>query len=87
MTTSAGTDRRCSDSQTYEIRLQGNLSSRWADVLDGVALTFEGDGTTRLVAVVADQSALHGLLNRIRDLGIPIISIKLLPTNSEEETP
>jgi hypothetical protein len=60
---------------TYEIRLQGHLDGRWADRLGAPDLTHQDDGTTVLRLVAADQSALHGLLQRIRDLSLPLISV------------
>ena len=62
-------------SVTYDIRLQGHLDARWMDRLGVRQLTHESDGTTLLSLVAADQSALHGLLLRIRDLGVPLISV------------
>ena len=59
----------------YEIRLQGHLEDRWAASFAGLALTRGPDGTTLLAGEVADQAALHGLLRRIRDLGVPLLSI------------
>lgn len=78
MTTSAGLDRSCSEFQLYEIRLQGHLDSRWAERLEDLEFTYERDGITALTGWLADQSALHGLLARIRDLGLPIVSIRRL---------
>ena len=70
-------------SELYEIRLQGHLDSRWADRLEGLAFTLESDGITTLTGLLIDQSALHGLLARIRDLGLPIVSIRrLCPTTN-----
>ena len=83
MKTSAGKGRCCSDSQRYEIRLQGHLDSRWADRLDGLAFALESDGMTTLTGSLADQAALHGLLARIRDLGVPIVSIRRLSPGEE----
>jgi hypothetical protein len=60
----------------YEIRIAGHLDQRWADRLEGLSFTHEGDGTTNLHGSITDQAALHGVLNRIRDLGLPIISIQ-----------
>jgi len=70
---------------TYEIRLQGHLDTRWADQLGVSCLNHESDGATFMRATVADQSALHGLLQRIRDLGLPLVSvIRLLPDQVSE---
>ena len=59
----------------YEIRLKGHLDARWAAWFDGLSLTNESDGTTIICGPVADQAALHGLLQKVRDLGLPLISI------------
>jgi hypothetical protein len=59
----------------YEIRIQGRLDDRWSTWLDDLALSHTGDGTTFLRGPVADQAALHGLLNKLRDLGLPLLSI------------
>jgi hypothetical protein len=59
----------------YEIRLQGHLASRWSDWFDGLTLTCESDGTTLLQGLVVDQAALHGLLQKVRDTGLPLISV------------
>jgi hypothetical protein len=60
---------------TYEIRLQGHLDSRWMEQLGVASLTHENDGTTILRRIAADQAALHGLLQRIRDLGLLLLSV------------
>lgn len=60
---------------TYEIRLRGHLDARWADRLGVPSLTHDADGTTVLAGVAADQAVLHGVLLRIRDLGLPLISV------------
>lgn len=59
----------------YEIRVQGRLDRRWAASLDGMSLSPGNDGTTLIAGLVADQSALHGLLSRLRDLGLPLVSV------------
>jgi hypothetical protein len=64
-----------SDATTYEIRLTGHLDRRWVARFDGLAMRHEADGTTVLSGPIADQAALHGLLQRVRDLGIPLVSV------------
>lgn len=59
----------------YRIRLQGDLDDRWSEWFEGFALTNEGDGTTTLTGAVTDQAALHGLLRRVGDLGVTLISV------------
>jgi hypothetical protein len=59
----------------YEIRLQGHLEARWAAWFDGLTVSQESDGTTVIRGSVADQAALHGLLQRVRDLGLPLVSV------------
>jgi hypothetical protein len=71
----------------YEIVVNGHLSSRWAAWFDGFAITCEPDGTSVLRGVVADQAGLHGLLQKLRDIGIPLISLRPLPTNASTELP
>ena len=59
----------------YEIRVQGRLDDRWAAWFDGLTLSRVDDGTTSLRGPVTDQAALHGLLHKLRDLGIPLLSV------------
>lgn len=59
----------------YEVRIQGRLDRRWAGWLDGMTVTPGEAGTTVLRGPLVDQSALHGLLSRFRDLGVPLISV------------
>jgi hypothetical protein len=59
----------------YEIRLKGHLDSRWAAWFDGLSLTNESNGTTLLRGPVVDQAALHGLLQKVRDIGLPLVSV------------
>lgn len=59
----------------YEIRIKGHLEKRWADWFEGLSITLEENGETSLVGWVTDQAALHGLLRKVRDLGLPLISV------------
>ena len=70
----------------YEIRVKGHLDARWTAWFDGLAIAHGSDGTTIIHGPVADQAALHGLLQKIRDLGLPLISINHA-TPGHPETP
>ena len=59
----------------YEIRLKGHLDDKWADWFDGLTITREDNGETRLTGPVVDQAALHGVLRKVRDLGMPLLSV------------
>jgi hypothetical protein len=67
----------------YEIRLTGHLDARWAAWFEGLTVCHGGDGTTLISGPVADQAALHGLLQRVRDLGLPLVSV----TRDETDPP
>jgi hypothetical protein len=60
---------------TYEIRLQGHLPQRWVGWFGDVAIELEADGVTRLTCPALDQAALHGLLRKVRNLGLPLVSV------------
>ena len=63
-------------SESYRIRVRGHLDGRWSDWIGGLAIHLQEDGTTVLVGPVVDQAALHGVIIRIRDLGLPLLSVK-----------
>ena len=68
----------------YEIRLKGHLDSRWAAWFDGLSLSNQSDGTTIIHGPVADQAALHGLLQKVRDLGLPLVSVTQIQPGQPE---
>lgn len=68
-------DMSTSDQQVFEIRVQGRLGAHWAAWFDGMTLTDESDGVTVIHGPVVDQSALHGLLQKLRDVGLPLLSV------------
>ena len=59
----------------YQIRLKGHLDPQWRDWFEGLTVTQEEDGETLLTGTVVDQAALHGLLKKVRDLGLPLLSV------------
>ena len=59
----------------YEIRLKGHLDARWTDWFEGLSLTHASDGATMLSGPVVDQAALYGVLRKVRDLGLPLVSV------------
>lgn len=61
--------------ERYAIRIKGHLDNRWSAWFDGLTITLENDGTTLLTGSVTDQAALHGLIRRVRDVGLPLVSV------------
>lgn len=68
-------DKPLPNAPFYEIRLKGHLDSQWASWFDGLMITLEANGDTLLIGPVVDQAALHGLLKKVRDLGMPLVSV------------
>ena len=68
---------------TYEIRLRGHLDAHWAERLGVPSLSHHADGTTVLAGIAADQAILHGVLQRIRDLGLCLISVQRIDPNPQ----
>jgi len=69
----------------YQIRVKGLLDEGWSDWLGGLAITLLDSGDTLLIGPVRDQSALHGILAKIRDLGLPLLSVKRMDATSAEK--
>jgi hypothetical protein len=68
-------DEKHNQHQYYEIRLKGHLEAGWAEWFDGLTITLEEEGHTLVAGLVIDQAALHGLLKKVRDLGMPLVSV------------
>ena len=64
-----------SQPMVYQIRIKGHLGPQWTEWFEGLTITLEEDGDTLLTGTVIDQAALHGLLRKVRDLGMPLLSV------------
>ena len=73
-----------SNAKVYEIRLKGHLEARWVKWFNGMAITLDENGNTLLSGPVADQAALHGLLKKVRDLGLPLLSVNTVEPDTKE---
>ena len=71
----------------YQIRLKGHLGTAWADWFGGLTITLAEGGDTILTGPVADQAALHGLLKKVRDLGLPLVSVNQVPPPRSQNQP
>ena len=71
----------------YQIRIKGHLGRQWTNWFSGLAITLEDNGDTLLTGLIVDQAALHGLLRKVRDLGMPLISVSSRSQLEEGEKP
>ncbi len=72
---------------TYEIHVKGHLASHWSDWFDGMTISNEPNGDAVLRGALPDQAALHGVLIKIRDLGLPLLAIHSVADGAEREEP
>src|SRR5258707_6320863 len=73
-----------SEPMVYQIRIRGHLGRQWTDWFGGLTITLEDNGDTLLTGPVVDQAALHGLLRKVRDLGVPLLSVnRVKPCEAE----
>ena len=77
-------DKPISNAKVYEIRLKGHLQARWAKWFDGLTIRLEDNGDTLLTGPLVDQAALHGLLKKVRDLGLPLLSVNSVEPDTDE---
>ncbi len=68
----------------YQIRIRGHLDRRWTDWFEGLSITLREDGDTLITGPVVDQAALHGLLKKVRDLGMPLISVNRIESGQAD---
>jgi hypothetical protein len=68
----------------YQIRIKGHLGQQWTDWFEGLTITLEEGGETLLTGLVIDQAALHGLLKKVRDLGMPLLSVNRVEPGQED---
>ena len=76
--------------ERYEIRIKGHLDKSWADWFDGMTIMYQANGETCLTGSMRDQAALHGVLNRLRDMGVALISVNPvdeIPVRGDEDEP
>ena len=72
--------------RAYQIRLKGHLGSEWAEWFGGLSITLADNGDTLLTGPVVDQAALHGLLKKVRDLGLPLISVNPIKPGQADDS-
>ena len=71
---------------TYEIRVQGRLDPHWSEWLNGLAISYDADGNTILRGPLTDEAALHGVLNKVRDLALPLLAVSRAHIDASRHT-
>jgi hypothetical protein len=77
-------DHDADQPMVYQIKIKGHLSFPWTNWFEGLTITLEESGDTLLTGIVIDQAALHGLLKKVRDLGMPLLSVNSVGTTTED---
>ena len=77
-------EQSADQSMVYQIRIKGHLGQRWMDWFEELTVTLEEDGNTLLTGPVIDQSALHGILKKVRDLGMPLLSVNSVEPSRQD---
>jgi hypothetical protein len=81
-------EQKKNTSENYEIKIQGHLDTKWSEWLYGLTITHGGDGTTTLYGPLPDQTVFHSVLDRIRDMNLPLLSARQIladgQTNNDE---
>ena len=80
------TQAKSNEAMMYQLRLQGHLGLQWTAWFEGMTITLEDNGDTLITGPVADQSALHGLLKKVRDLGMPLLSVTSVESDQTDES-
>ena len=86
MSNKHGPEHDADQPRVYQIRIKGHLGRQRMDWFEGLTITLEEDGDTLITGPVVDQSALHGLLKKVRDLGMPLLSVNAVDPNQADET-
>ena len=86
MSTDINSDIGPGQSMAYQIRIKGHLGPQWTDWFAGLAIRLDESGDTLLTGLVTDQAALHGLLRKVRDLGMPLVSVRPIRQDVRAET-
>lgn len=76
-------DKKKDTTEIYEIKIQGHLDTKWSEWFYGMTITHESDGTTTLYGPLPDQTVLHSVLDRIRDMNLQLISVKRIASDGQ----
>ena len=76
-------DKKKDTTEIYEIKIQGHLDTKWSEWFYGMTITHERDGSTTLCGPLPDQTVLHSVLDRIRDMNLPLLSVKQIVSDGQ----